>query len=374
MSRVLVTGGAGFIGSRLVPCLIEDGHEVTILDNLHPQVHADRPAVAAGVKLIEADICDAATVRDAVDGVEVVVHLAAETGTGQSEHEMDRYVATNTLGTATVLRAMRSAAGAKHLVLASSRAIFGEGPYTCPTCSADFTPGSRELSALSQGQWEPACPACGTASTASPMTAHSKPSPAGVYGITKLQQEQLVDHAVSIGAITATTLRLFNVYGPGQAANNPYVGVLGTFYRAIADGRAIDLYEDGRATRDFVYIDDVADAFRKAVAVAGTGSHRIVIGSGQSVTLSQIAEAVGVATGRDIEASISGRFRIGDIRHATAGLDPKNPLGWTPTTDFATGVSRFTSWSSTQNSDSDIDERASAELRAAGVLRTSADE
>jgi len=263
--NILITGGSGFIGSNLALSLISQGHEVTVLDNLSPQIHGDIPEFTSSlyrsikdkVKFILGSVTDIDAWEKALQGQDAIVHLAAETGTGQSMYEIKRYVDTNIGGTGLMLDLL---ANQKHkikkVVIASSRSIYGEGKYLSNVLGVIY-PGARKDVDMQAGIFEPLCPKTGEPLTLLPTDEESKIHPSSVYGITKQNQEQMVMTVCASLNIGATALRYQNVYGPGQSLSNPYTGILSIFSTRIKNGNGLSIFEDGKESRDFVFIDDV---------------------------------------------------------------------------------------------------------------------
>ena len=370
--RVLVTGGAGFVGRGLVRDLVDAGHAVRVLDTLAEQVHgpgADWPPELAGAELRRGDVRDPAAVAEAVAGVEAVAHLAAETGVGQSMVEIARYVDVNERGTAVLLDALARQGGPVRLVLASSRAVYGEGLYACPRCG-EVAPPPRTAAALAAGDWDPPCPACGGAIAPLPTHEDAPARPGSVYAATKLAQEQLCRVVAAAYGLPLTVLRYFNVYGPGQSLANPYTGILATFHARAAAGKPVEVYEDGREQRDFVFVDDVVAATRRALLrPAGVVREETLnVGSGRATTVGELAEAVVRLGGWDVPVRVTGAYRLGDVRHAVA--DPRRcaaTLDPAPATPLETGLARWLAWAGTAGG-GDRTDRAAAELAARGML------
>jgi dTDP-L-rhamnose 4-epimerase len=350
--RVLVTGGAGFIGSHLVPLLAAHGHDVVVLDNLSPQIHekADFPTPVRDVaECVRADVRDADAVHAALRGVEVVVHLAAETGTGQSMYQMRHYSDVNVLGTATLLDAMaQQDTPVRRLVLASSRAVYGEGQYTCPQDGTVFPP-TRSASRLALQAWELTCPICGGPAHPVPTHEDARVQPQSIYASNKQTQEQLVTIAAQARGTETVILRYQNVYGPGQALNNPYTGVICVFFGLLVEARPILLFEDGLPTRDFVAIDDVAAATLAAVEADLTTPATINVGTGRQTTIRAVAETLAAVLGIEPTIEVTQKTRRGDIRHCYADIRRlETQLGYTPRISFTEGITRFALWAKTQ--------------------------
>jgi dTDP-L-rhamnose 4-epimerase len=341
--KVLITGGAGFIGSHLADLLIANGYTVIALDNLHPQIHGKerkRPHyLHPDVHLIEGDIRNAEIVSKALEGVSFVYHFAAHTGVGQSMYQIEEYLDVNVRGTAVLLDAIASRLGQiKKIILASSRAVYGEGSYYCENCRVRLTPPPREIAQLRRSQWDPTCPKCHQAVTAVPTTESDPPSPGSIYAISKLTQEQtclIFGHAYQVPTIV---LRFFNVYGSRQALQNPYTGVINTFLTRLQANQPPKIYEDGQPTRDFVHVTDIVNACLLALQHNEAAQQVFNVGSGQKLTLMEIAETIAQTFG-DNAPTVTGEFRAGDIRHCFADISmARNVLGYFPSIPFAEGI------------------------------------
>jgi dTDP-L-rhamnose 4-epimerase len=348
--QILITGGAGFIGRSLVQSLLPQGHTIRVLDNLSEQVHgadASVPDELREVEFVYGDVCDPEAVKKAVQGSDAVVHLAAETGVGQSMYEITRYVMTNDAGTANVLQAIIEAERPlQRLVLASSRAIYGEGLYACAACGR-VSPAGRAPADLEQARWEPVCPTCGAAITPLPTSEDAPPNPQSIYAVNKLTQEHLCRTVGQAYQIPTIILRYFNVYGPGQSLSNPYTGILSTFYARIQNGGSINVFEDGQESRDFVYIDDVVAATHKALCVPfdSLPTTTFNVGTGTALSIQELAETVVAASGTATPIACSGAYRIGDIRHAFADTrQAAQHLGFTAQTPLQEGIARWMEW------------------------------
>jgi dTDP-L-rhamnose 4-epimerase len=301
----------------------------------------------------------------------VIYHLAAETGVGQSQYEIERYVSTNTLGTAIVLQQAAQAGNVKQVIITSSRAVYGEGLHNCSECGKDYVPPPRRQEALDAGRWEIFCPDCGNVAHAQLMNENHPPLPTSLYGLTKLQQEELALQIGQTYQLPTTVLRLFNVYGPGQSLTNPYVGVLGTFFRRIIGGNGIDIYEDGQMRRDFVYVGDVVEALRLSLNNPATFNQTINVGTGEVVTLQEAGEEVFSVLGVKPEMSFSGKYRLGDIHHAVAETKIiKEKLDYCPQISFAEGLKKYLAWASENEQDfQNIDSLAEQQLAEKNLLR-----
>jgi len=367
--HILITGGAGFIGSHLADALLARGNRVRALDNLAPQVHGDagrRPEyLDPDVELLVGDVRDPDAVRRALAGVDVVVHLAAAVGVGQSMYEITHYTAVNNLGTAVLLEAL-STRPVERLIVASSMSVYGEGLYRRPDgrlCTA----GERSLAQLKAGHWELRSPE-GEPLAPVPTPETKPPSLASVYALSKYDQERMCLVVGRAYGIPTTALRFFNVYGPRQALSNPYTGVLAIFASRLLNGNAPLVYEDGQQRRDFVSVLDVAAACRLSIERPEAADMVLNVGSGRSYSIREIAERVAAATGRrQIRPEIAGKYRVGDIRHCFADISrARQVLGYEPAVQLETGLAELADWLQTQEA-VDRAEEAGAELAARGL-------
>lgn len=351
----LITGGAGFIGSHLAREFLRRGSSVTILDNFSPQVHGDAADLAADlaphVRLVRGDVRDPDAWRLALPHIQCVVHLAAETGTGQSMYDAHRYQQVNIGGTAhlyDLLAAAPNAHTVSRIVLASSRAVYGEGAYTCPVHTLVY-PAPQSTSARLAGSFDPACPECFGRCAPAPTPESAPLRPLSFYGLTKQVQEQTALLFAAPLSLATVVCRLQNVYGPGQSLANPYTGVLALFATLARSGSPIELFEDGLATRDFLFVEDAARALADCVTAPLTGSHTVNIGSGRATTLLDAATAINACLGSRSPIKVSGRFRSGDVRHALADLAlAERTLAFSPRTSFADGIPRLVEWVAAQ--------------------------
>jgi dTDP-L-rhamnose 4-epimerase len=342
--RVLVTGGAGFIGSHVVELLVAGGYEVVALDVLHPAAHgatADPPYL--DVPLIRADVRDQAAVAAALRGVEAVVHQAAMVGMGVDMTDLPQYVGCNDLGTA-VLLAQMARAGVGRLVLASSMVVYGEGAYACPA-HGSTRPAPREPADLAAGRFEPTCPRCGAPLSPGQVDEDAPLEPRSVYAATKLAQEHLSGAWARATGASAVALRYHNVYGPRMPRDSPYSGVAAIFRSSLERGEAPRVFEDGRQRRDFVHVRDVALANLAALDAlerAPSGSLRAYnIASGNPRTVGKLAGALAAATDGPAPV-VTGQFRAGDVRHVVASpARARQELGFTASVAFDAGVAEF---------------------------------
>lgn len=339
--RILVTGGAGFIGSQVVRALRDAGNEIRVLDSLVAEVHPEdgyRPP--AGVEFGRADLTDGPAVRAALRGVDLVSHQAAMVGRGREILDAPTYASSNVLGTAVLLAAMTEA-GISRMVLGSSVVIYGDSRYDCAT-HGRVLPARRSRADLDAGHFEPRCPRCGTDVVASAVREDDPlDPPRNVYAVTKLAQEHLVAAWARETGATAAALRYHNVYGPGMPQDSPYSGVAATFRSAVERGEAPRVFEDGKPLRDFVHVQDVAAANVAAVARHSAGFRAFNVASGVPRSIGELAAALAAA--RDAPAPrITGEYRIGDVRHIFASPQrAAHELNWTAGTEFTAGVQEF---------------------------------
>ncbi len=373
--NILITGGAGFIGQRLAQaCLIQNA-SVRLLDCFNPQIHAnvDLPAHLLGkVELIQADVRDRDAMRAALKGVDCVVHLAAETGTGQSMYEIDRYFSVNVQGTALLLDLLQNdpaGKGVKSIIVASSRATIGEGAYHCAQHGTVY-PEPRSRDNMSARQFEPLCPVCHKPVALSATTEAAPFKPMSMYGLTKQVQEQAVLLYARTAGINAFAMRYQNVYGPGQSLKNPYTGILAVFSNLARQNQNIDVYEDGLESRDFVYIDDVVEATLRAINYDKPFVGALNVGSGIATTVMEVAQGVKSFFKSDSKIAVTGAFRMGDIRHNIADTTAlQSVLGFTPKTAFKVGLNNFLSWAAAEpEQDKAAYEKSVAELASRGLM------
>lgn len=366
--RVLITGGAGFIGSHVADALLREGHEVVALDVLHPQVHGEsggRPEYLDDeVKLIVGDVRSAAAVMKALEGVDAVYHFAARVGVGQSMYEPAEYTAVNTYGTGVLLECL-----AKHkvqrLVVASSMSIYGEGRGRKPDgTTADD--GARSAEQMARGEWE-ARDRDGIELDPVPTPEEKPASLSSVYALSKYDQERLCLMFGDAYKIPTVALRFFNVYGPRQALSNPYTGVLAIFACRLLNERPPLIFEDGEQRRDFVSVYDVARACVAALTSDKAAGHAINVGSGESWTINQVAEELSAAMGRFQRAEVTGRYRAGDIRHCFAdAARARDLLGYEAEVSLRDGLKELGAWLESQVAVDNVD-RATEELATRGL-------
>lgn len=372
---VLITGGAGFIGSALAERLAGDGHRVRVLDTLSPQIHGEHAEGSAELggfaEVVVGSVTSRLDVEAALDGVDVVVHLAAETGTGQSMYQIARYSEVNVVGTALLLDSLATGDhSVRKVVVASSRAIYGEGKYR-DAQGTYLYPGFRDADQLSAGRFELVDPRDPPSDLVPvPTDESSRLHPSSVYGITKLTQEQLVLTAAPTFGAAGVALRYQNVYGPGQSLRNPYTGILSIFSTLIRDGAEINIFEDGLESRDFVFIDDVVEATVAAMTSDAANGLAINVGSGVATTVLEVVAELERAFGIPARTVVSGNYRLGDIRHNVADLElARRVLGFSPSVNFANGIERFVEWAKSAPVEDGGYERSLAELKSRSLLK-----
>lgn len=369
--RVLITGGAGFLGSHLADELLEQGYRVRVLDNLSEQVHGDaisRPEyLHEDVELIRGDVRDATAVRRALLDVDAVYHLAAAVGVGQSMYEIEHYTDVNNRGTAVLLEAL-AAKPVSRLVVASSMSVYGEGLYEDPAGNV-VSPPERPLAQLLRGEWE--LRSAGGAPLSPLPTPETKPvSPSSIYALSKLDQERMCLLIGQAYGMQAVALRFFNIYGTRQALSNPYTGVLAIFAARYLNRRPPMVFEDGQQRRDFVNVGDVARACRLALQTPEADGRVLNIGSGQSMSIVEVAEQMARALGvDDLPPEITGKYRTGDIRHCFADIGlAQEVLGYQPQVSLADGMEELVDWMLGQRAFDRV-EAASTELARRGLQR-----
>ena len=352
--HIFITGGAGFIGQKVIRKLLTSGKSVCLLDNFSSQVHgvdALPSDLAKDIEVIRADIRDKAALRRGLMNADAVVHLAAETGTGQSMYELERYFGVNVQGTAVLLDLLQNdscAASIKSIVLASSRAIYGEGAYLCSDHGLVY-PQQREQAQMQAGQFEPLCPHCRRLVTLTPTPEAAPLNPMSMYGLTKQTQEQATLMFARTRGINGFGLRYQNVFGPGQSLKNPYTGILAVFSNLSRQSQPIEIYEDGSESRDFVYIDDVVEATIRSINYPDRFVGAVNVGSGQATSVLAVAQGINSYFQSNSSISVTGAFRMGDIRHNIADISTLKELhDFVPTVSFQQGLVQFLDWASTQ--------------------------
>jgi dTDP-L-rhamnose 4-epimerase len=347
MDKVLITGGAGFIGSHLVDRLVRAGRQVRVLDVLEPQVHGSSGGHRnQEAEYLEGTVLDREVVSRALEGVDAVVHLAAQVGVGQSMYDLTRYVGDNCLGTAILLEEMsRQRDSISALVVASSMSIYGEGQYACDGCGDRDPEVVRTSEALLERRWEPICARCGAEVRPVPTGERKRLQSDSVYAITKRDQEDLCLVMGRAYGIRTLALRFFNVYGPRQSLSNPYTGVAAIFASRLLNERPPLVFEDGLQSRDFIHVSDIVRGIELALERGDADGIALNIGTGRATTVLDVAAALARALGREIDADVVNRFRHGDIRHCYADIDAaRKVLGYEPQVAFEEGMTELAGW------------------------------
>jgi dTDP-L-rhamnose 4-epimerase len=368
--QVLITGGAGFVGSHLADGLLRAEHRVRIIDELTSQVHPSGvPSyLSRDVELIHGDVRDKHTLKAALAGVEVIFHFAANVGVGQSMYEISRYMSVNTQGTAELLQALLdSRIAPEKLIVASSMSIYGEGRYFCSHCNLMAAPPVRSISQLKAGDWELRCGTCGSLLDPRP-TDEAKPSEvSSFYALSKRDQEEMCLIYGRTYGLPVTALRFFNIYGPRQALSNPYTGVAAIFASRLLNRQAPLVFEDGRQLRDFVSVHDIVRANLLAMERPESNNEVINVGGGMPLSIREVAETLALVLGIHIEPVLTGRYRAGDIRHCYADLAKAGALlGYKPQVSHQQGFRELAEWLKEQKAE-DHAETMLKELTAYGL-------
>lgn len=369
--KVLITGGAGFIGSHTVDALVEAGYEVTVYDNLCPQVHGlhqEKPRhLNPHAEFVLGDVCDRDLLRRVMKDKDLVIHDAAEVGVGQSMYEIERYVTTNVRGTAVLWDIL---ANERHRVervlVASSMSLYGEGRYLCPD-HGPIAPGARPEVQLALGQWSMTCPQCGQTAIALPTDENKRLDCQSVYAQTKKDQEE---YSLLLGkayGIPTVACRYFNCYGPRQSLNNPYTGAAAIFSSAIKNNQPPLVYEDGRQKRDFIHVRDLVRAKLLLLEHPGAPGRVFNIGTGRPTSILKLARTLIRLYEKDLEPRVLGKFRTGDIRDCYADISRIQALGFQPAISLEEGLKNLVAWGQVQNAESHL-ESAHRELVAKGLV------
>lgn len=380
MEKILITGGAGFIGSNLALALLKRGHQVTVLDNLSEQIHGKNPektsplylSIKDKVHFIKGTVACRETLQKAIADNTVIVHLAAETGTGQSMYEIQHYTDVNIGATALLLDILTNEKhSVKKVVVASSRAIYGEGKYYNKTKNTFVYPLQRTDNDMQKGDFEVKDPQ--NHSDVLELVATTEDAiihPTSVYGITKQVQEQLVMTVCPTIGIAGVAFRYQNVYGPGQSLKNPYTGILSIFSTQIKNGNGINIFEDGKETRDFVFISDVVDATVLGIEKETANNQVFNVGTGVATDVITVATELSNNYGIQVPITISGNYRLGDIRHNYADITKaRQLLGFEPKVSFKEGLKQFTDWVNTQEVEEDKYQQSIDEMKAKGLYK-----
>jgi dTDP-L-rhamnose 4-epimerase len=376
MKKVLITGGAGFIGSNLAKKLLENNYHITVLDSFSEQIHGNNPPFlfsnSSNINIVKADVRAKDILYGLLSDCNILVHYAAETGTGQSMYKISHYIDVNIQATADICDfIVNNENKIENIIVASSRSIYGEGKYMSDKYGYVY-PESRSVNSLSDN-FEVKCPISKLYNLSLVATTEdSKIHPSSFYGITKQVQEQLFILTAKIKNIKGFALRYQNVYGPGQSLQNPYTGILSIFTRLALKNEPINIFEDGLESRDFVYIDDIVEATYACIENNIDGQHILNIGSGRPTTVLEVAREIVSYLNSSSEIIISGNFREGDIRHNYADLKlVKQILNFEPKIDFKTGLHNFIDWAITQSFPNDFKdyEKSINELKEKGLLK-----
>jgi dTDP-L-rhamnose 4-epimerase len=370
--NILITGGAGFIGSNLSLKLIEKAYNITVLDNLSPQIHTENSplynSIKDKVRFIKGTVLSYDDWKNALENIDVVVHLAAETGTGQSMYEIEKYTDVNIKGTSIFLDILANEKhSVKKMIIASSRAIYGEGKYECSSCGIVY-PNERKDEDMAKGDFAVKCPDCGIDVKLLATDENSKIHPSSIYGITKQVQEQMFMVMGKTLNIPAVAFRYQNVYGAGQSLSNPYTGILSIFSTRIKNGNDINIFEDGKESRDFVYIDDVVDATILGIEKDEANYEVFNVGLGLAIDVNTVANTLVKEYKSNSKILISGNYRLGDIKDNYADLTKiHSKLDFTPKVSFEEGIQRFTKWVNAQEVVVDMYEKSINEMKEKGL-------
>ena len=375
MKNILITGGAGFIGSRLCEKLFDKGYNITVLDNLSAQVHGnDESALFEKIKdkctFIKGDVCNKEIWPVALKDQDILIHLAAETGTGQSMYELSKYNNVNIMGTTNMLDCLaKDNHSIKKIIIASSRAIYGEGKYICSVHGPTY-PLERSELLMQKGDFDLKCIICDIDLQLVGTDEKSKINPLSIYAVNKYCQEMMVMLMGKTLNIPTVSLRYQNVYGPGQSLSNPYTGIISIFSTRLLNGNNLDIYEDGLESRDFVFIDDAVDATILCMQSANADGEIFNIGTGKNITVIEVAESLIRLLDSQGKTSTVGKYRLGDIRHNYADITKIHKiLGYSPKYSFQDGLAEFVKWVQNQKIVEDNYEESIKELKDKGLIR-----
>ncbi len=375
--KLLITGGAGFIGSEIVRQLAPE-HDITVLDSMSEQIHGKNwessylyQSIRDRCRFILGSVCDFETVRKALEGQEAVIHLAAETGTGQSMYEINHYNETNIMGTSNLLQAislMGESSMVRKIILSSSRSVYGEGRYVCPRCG-DVYPGSRSREKLMQGDFNLYCPVCGAKVAPAATQEDSRLRPSSLYAFTKQAQESMLQTMCPALGVDLTIFRFQNVYGAGQSLNNPYTGILSIFSSLLLAGKDVNVFEDGLESRDFIHVSDVAKAVIRSLDCEESNGEVINLGSGEDTSVLEVACLLKKIYGSRSEIHVTGDFRIGDIAHNKADIrKARRILDFYPSVGLEEGLTSFCAWVLKQERDLNTYEQSLQEMEDTGMF------
>ncbi|MGB6680411.1 MAG: NAD-dependent epimerase/dehydratase family protein [Candidatus Bathyarchaeia archaeon] len=369
IGRVLVTGGAGFIGSHVVDLLIDKGYETIVLDCLQEQVHGKlkkKPDyLNPSANFILDNLSNLDTIKNILPKVDAVIHLAATVGVGQSMYQIHRYIDSNTAGTALLLDSIVNTSNSiKKLIVASSMSNYGEGKYYCEKCSSTRYPTSRDVSKLKERKWEPECSICGSSLIHKPTDEQTPVAPTSIYAMSKWHQEQMVLLIGETYNIPSVALRFFNVYGPRQALSNPYTGACAIFSSRLINNKPPHIFEDGKQLRDFIHVKDVARSVVLALENNYVNNVPINIGSGNTISIIELAEKLSELYGVKIKPHVSNEFRKGDIRHCYADISrAKKMLSFQPEISLTQGLNDLIQWAKDHHWGADLFDTALTELK-----------
>jgi len=381
MKKVLITGGAGFIGNAIVEKLYNK-YEIVVLDNFSTQIHGNNyeesnlyQNIKANCTIIKGDVRNRDDVTKALEHVDYIIHLAAETGTGQSMYEINRYTDVNIMGTSNLFDVMlKDKLPVKKIILASSRSVYGEGMYYCKEHGV-VVPGSRDIDDMKNGDFDVKCPVCAGEVELRYTTEECPLTPISYYAYTKLAQEKMLEVMCPTINIPYTIFRYQNVYGAGQSLSNPYTGILSIFSKMLLQNQVLNIFEDGRESRDFIHMSDVATITCNALENEATNYQYINVGSSESVSVMQVAETLKRLYASDSEIKLSGDFRKGDIRHNIADMSKGRDLcGFLPAYTFEKGMEEFAAWVKKQDKENKLEkedgrfEHSLEEMKATGML------
>ena len=379
MKNILITGGSGFIGAEIVNqlhCAV--GYNITVLDSMTEQIHGKDwensylyKMIQDKCRFIKGSVCDLSIVCEAIKDCDVVIHLAAETGTGQSMYQINQYNETNVMGTSNLLQAI-SLAGkentVKKIILSSSRSVYGEGKYECPCCGVIY-PDGRSKDKMLAGDFNFYCPKCGKKMSLLPTTEDSVIKPASLYAYTKYAQEMMLRTMCPAMGVDYTIFRFQNVYGVGQSLKNPYTGILSVFSTLMLENKPVNIFEDGMESRDFVNVKDIAKGVVDSINNSMSNGETINLGSGVNTSVIEIAEILKKHYRSNSVINVSGDFRIGDIAHNKADISKaKKILDFQPTIALDNGLKAFCSWVEGQDKDNSGYERSLSEMERAGMF------
>jgi dTDP-L-rhamnose 4-epimerase len=366
IQKILVTGGAGFIGSHTVGRLVQQGYEVRVLDSMETQVHGEEGFSAKDVQFVRGSIRERNLLSRLVEDVDAVVHLASLVGVGQSMYQIERYTDGNTGATSTLLDVLANEENSvRRLIVASSMSIYGEGQYYCDNCKNTIYPGLRNPGDLKHGRWEHVCKTCNSVLRPTPVQEEKPLVPTSVYAMTKRHQEEMCLLIGKTYGISTLALRYFNVYGPGQSLRNPYTGAAAIFACRALNGNPALVFEDGNQTRDFVHVEDVAKANAMALEAPDAENTAVNIGTGSQTSILELASSLTTLCGSSAKPQIVGSARVGDIRHCFANVTKaRKLLNFRATTSLRNGLESLVAWAKTNKWQAiDRVEQAYSELR-----------